>query len=308
MNTSEWSRVHRSSPCKVCGKPDWCGTSRDGSAVCCMRVESPKQLANGGYLHRIHEWTVQSRPQWRPRRIIRAAPATQPDLNKLFNRFEQAANEQDVNALAAQLGVSAESLRRLRIGWDGEAWTFPMRSPTGIVEGIRRRFPNGRKLSIKGGHDGLFIPHGLKTNGLLIFAEGPTDTAALLTLDFDVVGRPSCSGGIRFCIEMARFRDAVVVADGDKPGRNGAFRLGVTLRLYSPSVRLIHPPSGIKDARAWLQAGATRRDIEQAIEAATPLELTIKTDGGSAKPAAKEKPECQMKSYSTTSVMATTAR
>lgn len=308
MSASGWIRVTRDAPCRVCGKPDWCGTSRDGSAVCCMRVESTKQLSNGGYLHRIPEWTVQSRPQWRPRRFIRAAPTPQSDLAKLVNQLEQAANEQDVSALAAQLGVSAESLRRLRIGWDGEAWTFPMRSPTGIVQGIRRRFPNGRKLSIRGGNDGLFIPRGLKTNGLLIFAEGPTDTAALITLDFDVIGRPSCSGGIRFCIEIARNRDAVVVADGDEPGRNGAFRLGLTLRLYSPSVRLIHPPSGIKDARAWLQAGATRRDIELAIEAATPLELTIKTDGGSAKPAAKEKPECQMKSYSTMSQMATTGR
>lgn len=47
-----WSRVDRDEPCDVCGKPDWCTRADDGSAACCMRVESERPLKNGGWLHR----------------------------------------------------------------------------------------------------------------------------------------------------------------------------------------------------------------------------------------------------------------
>lgn len=308
MNTSEWARVTRQRLCKVCGKPDWCGLSSDGSVACCMRVESQKRLANGGYLHRLTARPDQTSYSWRSHQIIRLSLAAQPGLGKLACQYEKAASEGMVKALGAQLGVSAESFRRLRIGWDRQAWTFPMFDAAGKVVGIRRRFPNGEKLSVKGGHDGLFVPLNLKTDGLLLIAEGATDAAALLTLLFEVVGRPNCSGGTWLCIGIARGRDVVVVADGDWPGRNGAHRLAIVLRRYCPSVRVIQPPDGIKDARAWLQSGATRHDIQQVIEAAKPLELTIKSNGGSAKPAAKGNLACQTKSYSTMSAKATTAR
>ena len=58
---SGWRRVSKAYPCPVCNKPDWCSVTADGAAVCCMRVESPKQLGNGGWLHRLSDgngWDV----------------------------------------------------------------------------------------------------------------------------------------------------------------------------------------------------------------------------------------------------------
>ncbi|MDI6710477.1 MAG: DUF3854 domain-containing protein [Bacillota bacterium] len=44
-------RVSRRRPCPVCGHEDWCGFN---SRVCvCMRVESPRPAANGGWVHRL---------------------------------------------------------------------------------------------------------------------------------------------------------------------------------------------------------------------------------------------------------------
>ena len=49
----EWHRVTKMNPCGICKKPDWCTVSEDGSAACCMRVESDKLAGNGGHIHKL---------------------------------------------------------------------------------------------------------------------------------------------------------------------------------------------------------------------------------------------------------------
>ena len=68
--------------------------------------------------------------------------------------------------------------------------------------------------------------------------------------------------------ELARGRGVVIVADADEPGRRGAAALATVLRAYCPSVRVVEPPDGGKDARAWRRAGATRADVQDVIEQA----------------------------------------
>ena len=87
--------------------------------------------------------------------------------------------------ISIKLGISANSLKRLRVGWDGKAFTFGMSNDFGKIIGIRRRFPNGSKVSLKGSKTGLFVPTGLSHEGSLLTCEGPTDTAAALDLSFD---------------------------------------------------------------------------------------------------------------------------
>jgi hypothetical protein len=178
-----------------------------------------------------------------------------------------------------------DSLRRLQIGWadDYRAWSFPMMNVLGDVLGIRLRGPDGRKFAVKGGKEGLFIPSTAEGEpGALLICEGPTDTAALLDMGFrNVVGRPSCSGGTKLLVELVRRRvppEVVIVSDGDKPGRRGAWNLGSVLVGYAP-VRIITPPEGLKDARDWLQAGGSRRDVEQAMGAASVRRLAIRAAG-----------------------------
>jgi hypothetical protein len=54
--------------------------------------------------------------------------------------------------------------------------------------------------------------------------------------------------------------EVVILADVDEPGRRGAQL--VALRSLCWSVCPIEPPPRIKDARAWLPAGGTRREVE----------------------------------------------
>ena len=248
-----------------------------------MRVPegAKKRSSNGGFVHVLRDdraW--RSRP---PARVIRAA-AHKPrrlDLDHLAQQYREAVHGTALQALAESLGLTRESLVRLRIGWDARrsAWTFPMVDRAGQVLGIRLRFPDGRKLAVTGGREGLFIPDGLDYSGPLILAEGPTDCAALLDLGLTAIGRPSCSGAVRHCIELVRAHwpvDVVVMADGDEPGQRGAESLASTLLIVARSVCVIQPPAGTKDMRIWKQAGATRADVERAIEAAPLRKLAVR--------------------------------
>lgn len=200
---------------------------------------------------------------------------------------------------AAELGVSEGVLTRLGVGWSEvhQAWTFPMSNAEGEIIGLRLRSPDGHKWSAKGSKNGLFVPDllpaqcgddekgshaigdvltGINRRPLverLLICEGPTDTAAALDWGFDhAIGRPNCSDGGEMIVELVRrwdVQDVVILADNDAPGRAGAADLAATLAAYVPTVRVIEPPAGIKDARAWRHAGASKADVE-AVIAKTP--------------------------------------
>jgi DNA primase len=136
------------------------------------------------------------------------------------------------------------------------------------VIGIRLRAEDGQKWAVAGSHNGLFWPDGLAGAGPLLICEGPTDTAALLDLGYDAIGRPCCTGAVEMIIEVVRRlrrRDVVVVADADAPGIEGANRLARALTEAGRRPKVIRPLWG-KDARAWVQAGATRAVVDTAIQ------------------------------------------
>ncbi len=275
----DFTRVGRSRPCPVCGKPDWCLLSREEppSRAVCARVESPRRWREAGWLHQLrHDDRAQIRR--RPERIVRVAlPAAGPDLAALARSYQEALRPESLARLAARLGVSAGSLRRLGTGWTGGAWSFPMTDAQGRVRGLRLRLPSGRKLSVRGGKEGLFVPSGLSGAGPLLLAEGESDAAALLDLGAEAIGRPSCRGGARLLMDYLRAsprNEVVVVADDDGAGRAGAADLARMLAPICPLVRLLVPPA--KDAREWLRAGATPGDLLGAAAAAEPVRVSVR--------------------------------
>lgn len=285
----DWRRVSKRQPCPVCGKPDWCAVSTDGTAALCQRVESSRRIGEAGWLHRLQDNSGQ--PRRRRVRKVRVSSTDVPgaDLTHLAARYGAAVNPEHLQQLALALGLSVESLNALGIGWSSQhqAWSFPMTDAAGRVLGIRLRGGDGRKFAVKGSREGLFIPSrgrwvamgGDPGDTPLMICEGPTDVAALLDLGFpNVAGRPSCTGGTRLLVELIRRRgrpEVVVVADQDEPGQRGADALGSVLVAYSPAVRVMTPPEGIKDMRAWLQASGSRQHVEQVMDAARVRRLRI---------------------------------
>jgi hypothetical protein len=249
-----------------------------------MRVEdgAVKQTRNGGWMHRLKERDIP--PRVRVRKIVFTEPEMPSvDCGRLASDYAAAVDPGRLGEFAKGLGLSTDSLTRLEVGWssDSKAWAFPMKRGQRIV-GIRLRSLTGYKWSVKGGREGLFIPHGLTFSEMLLIAEGPTDTAALLDMGFEAVGRPSCAGGVGLLVDLVRSRrvkDVVIVSDVDPhgAGQRGAESLAVALAPYCPSIRVIAPPGGIKDVRDWRRAGAGREDIMAVIEATPARRLVVRS-------------------------------
>ena len=280
-------RANKSRPCPVCGRIDWCGLFADGSAAVCMRVKNATPTKNGGWLHRLKD-----RPQRRPVgrfagyvKVGKAVKAEQRDrtpardFGPAAEKFHAAGADRIVG-LADALGVPADALARLRVGWASGAelsdlgtkcrgigcWTFPMVDATGRTIGLRLRSPDGGKFAATGSRSGLFIPSGLAEHpAALLIVEGPTDAAALIGLGLNAVGRADCNSGgppLAELIGKLHPERVLVLADADEPGRRGADALARLLatRTRRP-IRVAQPPDGVKDARQWCRDGATAADV-----------------------------------------------
>ena len=268
---SVWVRVTKKRPCPICSKGDWCVTTADGVFARCMRVKSARPTKNGGWLHRL----TGSAPRPVPRLCLpphrTPAPCT-IDWAVMLRRFERDTRKAEVERMAAVLGVSPGSLSSLGVVWAAphHAWGFPMSNAARETIGVRLRTESGRKWAIPGSRNALFWPKDLTGRGPLLLCEGPTDTAALLDLGYDTIGRPSCAGAVEAVVEVVQGlhrRDVVVVADTDDVGLDGADRLAKALTEAGHRPKVIQPTQG-KDARAWLQAGATRAVVDAVIASA----------------------------------------
>lgn len=263
---STMHRVTRANPCGVCLKDDWCLYGQD--VAICMRVPShrAKAFSDGtvGYLHSRSGGPLPIPAPKKKEEVF-------VDSAKLLDKWAVDYGYKSLEYLSKSLGVSVESLERLGCVKAPQhlVWGFPMKNGQGYVIGIRMRHENGRKWCETGGHNGLFIPNGTVDSHILI-TEGPTDTAAALTLGFYAVGRFNCCGGISLINDFIyenKVRSATIVADVDhdrvvngstlNPGIQGAMALAELLEIPSRCVTL---PT--KDLRSFLQYGGTRQHFD----------------------------------------------
>ena len=173
---------------------------------------------------------------------------------------------------AGLLGLPSDPLVRLGVGWSAShrATSWPMRDADGNVIGIRLRCPEtSSKWAVTGSRAGLiYDPNfiGEQSGGRMWVVEGPTDTAAILSLGIDAVGVPSAGGSRELLVDLTRRKrpeELIIVADNDDAGKAGGKQLRDAVIIVAP-VRMVSPPIGIKDARAWVCGGADRTTLEQA--------------------------------------------
>jgi hypothetical protein len=225
---NDWRRVSRRERCPVCGRGDWClltGPTDAPEAAICPRVESPKRCGAAGWFHKL-----QDSGSRRPRRRAVAPGAGQRDRNltPLMQRYTQAVTLEDLSLLGSILGVSAQSLIVLAVGWSREhgAWSFPMREYNGRVIGIRLRTPSGRKFSVRGGREGLFVPEALVGIGrgeLPVCEDRPTWRLSWTSAFVQSGDRLAwaASNILSSWRERLRPPEIVIVADRDEPGQRG---------------------------------------------------------------------------------------
>lgn len=258
-----WIRVTRKNPCPVCDHSDWCCLGE--VFVNCMRVMSDRVAKNGGWLHRIGEES----PKYRPHPPQKQTP--QIDAECLLSDWRKDTDAESVSMLAESLGVTSGSLFVLGVAWSApfKAWAFPMKNARGNAIGIRLRSDDGRKWAVTGSRNGLFIPE-IAAQSTCYIAEGPTDTAALLSLGLYAVGRPMCVGcesEIASAMKMLGVCRVIIISDNDSkrkpdgsfwnPGLDGSEKLTKSIGL--PSCVFV-PPA--KDIREFVKNGGTREIIK----------------------------------------------
>jgi hypothetical protein len=250
-----------------------------------MRVSdgSVRTYPDGGSLHILRE-----SDRWHGLyiRTVRITPPATPPVNMqaLMQQCIRNITHGQLMWLGDNLHVGIESLKRFGVGYSYEhrAFTFSMHLADGSVSGIRLRRPDGQKFSVRGGHEGIFYASDwYPREGETIFiVEGASDAIALHSIGIkSVIGRPSCSGGVGIITDLVREHrpsQCVIIADADKPGQRGAETLCHELMLLCSDCRLIKPPDGIKDARAWVIAGADENTIQQAASTSPIKQYTIR--------------------------------
>jgi hypothetical protein len=232
------------------------------SVVICMRTvsERPNVFRGGetGYIHPYPNGVIVPKPkkEYRPPNI---------NTDKVLSEWKRAYPNPKLAILAHNLGVSIQSLERMGCqlagGWNN-AWAFPMSDGYGNHIGIRIRNLISRKWAVTGSRAGIFIPNVRPVKRLFV-VEGPTDTAAGIDLGLYVVGRPSCSGGGDYILDLARnmrVKEVVIITDNDEPGVRGSQELQKRLKI--PSCVLTLP---CKDLREYLQIG-DRSTLDSMVE------------------------------------------
>lgn len=297
MPKPNWKRVSKTSRCPICDGPDNCSVSTDGSAVWCGRVEQGSQRQNSGgqFLHLLgdgqHRRDEHSYEHPSHRRQRRAAekPKARPDFEHIartaFCRSDASQRRQE---LAAVLGVTATALEQLRVGpWglkDGLHWLFPERDAAGKIIGLSRRYRNDDKRAWPCSDRGLiYCDNWQAFDGPVYLVEGPSDTAAMLSLGLCVVGRPSNTGGVDHLIELLTQlpsdRELIVLGENDRksheslkpnakashradcegcsacwPGQFGSMQTANKLaRQLNRRVEVMFPPDGAKDVREMVR-------------------------------------------------------
>ena len=250
---TDWTTVTKPHPCPICHKPDWCGYTVD--AVHCMRIPSdhPVRGEGGGWIHRLSDpIPAYQRPPPRDEML-------RPCFDTLWRNWRAKTDPGLLDEYAKALVVSDQALHDLGVAWAPEhgAWAFPMRDGSGKIDGIRLRADSGRKWAVKGSHQGIFLPDiRPAVPDVALICEGPTDTAAALSIGFLAVGRPSCLGCeaiINVTIKRLAIRRAVIVSDNDGPGKAGAAKLAAGLRVPNKTIVPL-----AKDFREWVRAGASQ--------------------------------------------------
>lgn len=249
----KWARVTRQHPCPICKKHDWC--TMCSKYVCCMRVESPKPSKNGGWLHAIETAAPVQLP---PR-----AHDTRPTINAtaIMRDLQAKTDDLDLMKFANRIGVNWQTLRAIGTAWAPRfnAWAFPMKDAYNNTVGIRLRNDVGEKWAVKGSRAGLF--YDVPPVGEVWICEGPTDTAAALTLGARAIGRPSCRGSEDEILTLIRQCNRVlIVSDNDGPGWSGAEQLQAKIRALS---LIWSPPT--KDLRSFLTHGGSMSLLQSLI-------------------------------------------
>lgn len=152
--------------------------------------------------------------------------------------------------------INSNSIWQFRGGWDGEAYTFPMKSMVGsglCITGIQRVWLDSRKKAIHGSQLGLFIPSNNNNDRSLFIVEGISDAVSVDDLGLAVIGKPCATYGDKIIKELLLEFDissVIVIPDNDEAGCISTQKL---VKVLSGIVNIsVFEFEGAKDIREYI--------------------------------------------------------
>lgn len=190
----------------------------------------------------------------------------------LSEDFQAAMTDGKWRDFAKFLNQPIDTLKRMFIGWSREhnAITWSLVDEFSRVVEIRLTpLSREEEWSIGSGVNGMLVPTGTTAPIKRLFlAQGPTDTAALLSRGYSVIGRSSDSADTDFECYVVRTlipSECVIVTARGEAALESAQRRADDLTSYCRNVRILVLPQGFDTASAWLQSGITAADVEEAV-------------------------------------------
>lgn len=212
----DWPLASKQNPCPVCGGSDWLCRFGD-MKILCMREPSAHSSKDGGWYH---DYDGANKPVARDTQPVKYVPIVKIECAQYAKELWHQTSPMQIQELSLALGVSVNSLDTLQACYSArdKAYAFPMRDADDNIIGIRLRNDKGEKWAVKGSRQGLFVPR-CNIPKLVYLCEGPTSTAAALTLGFYAIGRPNCNSGddlVKATLKRLGIYRAVIVADNDE--------------------------------------------------------------------------------------------
>lgn len=221
--------------------------------------------------------------------------AKPPSERQVEQWFTDAWNSGRLAELAAERGISEETLACAEVGWNSGHFVLPVRDLiTGRLvdydvyrkpKGATKKTPCHRK-GAKGGR--LYAPGGFDPSRPILFDEGQWDALAADELGCNVVGWTGGAGNTPSSADLEPLRgtNVTVLYDADEAGRKGALKMASALAGVGCSVRVAdldpdreHPDDDHYDVRDFLIKGGTADDLADIIQAAETVVVEPSTWG-----------------------------
>jgi hypothetical protein len=270
-------KVTKASPCEICNGDHKCSRGQDGFILCGrVRGDHPGFVYFGQC--KGDDQFAQYRREGDPHLDDSHAPRNSrvsngAHWNQKAERLQRNLTPALRDELSAILGLPSSVLSALPIGYDPDnrrpdgtkdpCWTIPETSHLGWPIGIIRRYRNGDKIAMGGGHRGLTIPAGWRERaGPTLIPEGHSCVMALTAMGLRAVGRPSNTGGVEQLMKLVESlpadQDVILLGEFDANEKGvwpGSKCIDVAQRLASELNRRIRwafpPDRKVKDVREW---------------------------------------------------------
>lgn len=160
-------------------------------------------------------------------------------------------NEKQIKGLAIDRGLPRSAFNEWEFGWNGRAYTLPVRNFKGTVEDLRVYRPGQKTQATSGATLGLLGAHHLYRHPEypVYICEGEWDTIALVWLfrklahKGSVVGVPGASIFKQPWVSMFQNRTVHLLYDHDEAGENGRRLAFSKLKGVAKSIKVIEWPS-----------------------------------------------------------------